>query len=634
AADILLSTATGGIYTAGRGLATKVAPRAIAAIDKATDTYRLANAGKYALINAGENVVAGAAGNIAAGRDTMEGTDVDAAIGAGLGGLVGGAFKPKAADIQTRADTYTEARTGFENKVEQARQADVLETIKGKLDQEAGIARKVGDTPDAIKPEAFEAEYKTRFEAADKQAREVLGKKVDASISKRDSIIAEKRDASAAKIDEYQRIMDEGNLPDPETKLEYENLIKAETEKFVEASAKLEYDFNNMIKATVKSRNKLVPGSKKVNDKNIRLDELDNEHTYAQYDLKLESDHRIDLYRGSMEEELAAGGAPREVRQKYAKMIKEENELFQKETDALTAEYAEYINLEKQAYNADSPLRAAQASDDAARIVEEQAENLYRRAYQTEADKLGVNKRERLTEDDLAFLQREMGGRSSVDMDRLSELEKYVDDTVPSYQTSTRGEFDPDVYNIPPTNTSFYRDYGGKERLESIIDSKREFAATPRVNNAMEEIALADLMDNRAILGGDLTRQSVDLANLSSAGLISRLSQGVEAGGTFGVSSKAREQVLDSAINTSKTKADKILKVSVGELEEKLAGRLKDKATRKSVEAAKTSLDSIRNKVDKGTEIDATDVAPILEHVSPETLRAVEEMVSLSNYTN
>ncbi|MGL5963575.1 MAG: hypothetical protein ACRCZ2_04170, partial [Fusobacteriaceae bacterium] len=45
-------------------------------------------------------------------------------------------------------------------------------------------------------------------------------------------------------------------------------------------------------------------------------------------------------------------------------------------------------------------------------------------------------------------------------------------------------------------------------------------------------------------------------------------------------------------------------------------------------------LDSIRNKVDKGTEIDATDVAPILEHVSPETLRAVEEMVSLSNYTN
>lgn len=630
AADILLTAASGGLYAGARTVGTKIAPKAIAAVDKATDASRLANAGKYAAIGGTEAAAAGVAGNVAAGRDTFEGTGTDLTIGGLVGGLAGAAFKPKSADIQTRADTYTGAREEFGARTEQARQANELDVIKAKLDQEAGIAKKVGDTPADVKPETYAAEYKTQRKVVEDEARKVMGKNVDSIITKRDGILSEKKSASAEKIAEYQRVIDTDGMGNPEIKREYEALIKQESDKYRDSVLKMDDDFDVLVSEASKARNKLKPGGRAQNEMDIRIDELENERMYTQYDLKLESDRRIELYRETMDSELAAGtGAPREVRRKYNDMIAKEKELFNSESTAIKAEYDGFIKAEQEAFSAAAPTRTVEASDNAARIVQEQADNLYRRAYQTEADKLGVNARERLTQGDLDVLSREMSSLSKKDAERIAELEKYVDDTIPTYQTSTRGEFNPDVYNIPPTNTSFYRDFGGEDRLKNIIEGKREYAANPRENVAMEEMAIADLMER------DLkTRGSIDLANTSNAGLISRFGKNLETGGTMGVADVVRGKQVDTAIDKSRKEAMNVLDDSISKLTTQLSARVQDKTVRAEVEAAKKALESLRKKVDNGKEIDALDVAPILGHVNKETLQTVEDMVSLSAYTN
>lgn len=632
AANILLGVATGGIYQGARAVAstTKVGAKLVSGIDKATSASRIANAAKYGVINAGENVVAGMSGNLAAGRDTMEGTLMDAGVGAGVGAASGALFKPKTGDIQTRADTYTAAREDFSARTEAARQADNLEVIKAKLDQEATIAKKVGDTPADVKPETYAAEYKAQRKVVDDEARKVMGKNVDSIIAKRDGIVSEKQTASAEKIAEYQRIIETDGMGNPQIKAEYETLIKQESDKYRDSVLKMDDDFDVMVSEASKARNKLKPGGRAQNEMDIRIDSLENERMYTQYDLKLESDRRIELYRESMDSELAAGtGAPREVRRKYNDMISKEKELFNTESAAIKAEYDGFVKAEKDAFTAAAPTRTVEASNNAARIVQEQADNLYRRAYQTEADKLGVNARERLTRDDLDVLNREMGSRSTTDAERLAEMDKFIDDSVPTYQTSTRGDFDADVYNIPPTNTSFYRDFGGKERLENIIDSKREYAANPRENAAMEEIAIADLMERNLA-----TRSAVDLANTTNAGLINRFGKNLESGGTIGVADVVRGKQVDTAIDKSRKEAMAVLDDNISNLTEKLTSRVKDKTVRAEVEAAKKALQGLRKKIDGGKEIDALDVAPILGHVNKETLQTVEDMVSLSAYTN
>lgn len=599
--DVALSLVGGGALglAARAGKAVGFAAPAVVsgrAAQFAANSPRLANAAKYAGIGATDAITAGTVGNLVAGRDATEGWGTDAALGGSVGGLVGGLTAPSKARIEAKAADYAEARRGVEGSAESIRQADELRRVQEVLDQEAGIASRVesGKGP------------------------EIYGSSTEKDVYKK----------QAAEAKQYSTNTREGDLL----------LLKTERDDALDLAKAESDDTLNTIRGEMDielQRSASVPNLKKAHSEMMESRQArfreENRNTPVEGKAALRDAFtaKNQELTAKFEAELASIKKAPDVRKQYQALITEQKEALKQNLSTVNSDYAKYMDDVRDSYKAAEGDVIAASELQAKQIVDGMADDFYRRAYQGEVDKLDVNTRPRLSESDITLLQREMGGRSAADMRQIDDMARYVDDSLPTYSPRMDGQFDADVYNIPPNRMNWYDNYGGSDRLESIIRGKEEAAVLPRQEGLLEEMALADLMET-----GLKGRLSADLSKLDSAGILSKIGRKVESGVLGGITNDIRNTQFRKVLKDKTDVVSKTINDNISKINEQLSGRAGTKAERAELEKARKGLENLRKQLEKGEELTPEAIARGGAYLDQAGYKELEDMIGINRYIN